>query len=114
MTDPTQPSIDAAGWTAVDDAQSGAEGWYLSTCYGCAEGGARGAALRIEKRDEVDTFAGDEDAWTHVLRRAAEGARMHRRALLAIRTDNPTEYALLLDHARKIGLTFIDVDSVPA
>ena len=39
---------------------------------------------------------------------------MHRRALLAIRTDNPTEYDLLLDHARKIGLTFIDVDSVPA
>jgi hypothetical protein len=77
-------------WSNADSALANAEGWDIfEACDG----------LRLERDDEAMTFAGDGDAWLHVMRKAnEEQSDLHVRAMEHLKAESPTEYARIINH----------------
>jgi hypothetical protein len=75
-----------SGWNAYDDEKAMAEGWCLSECHG-----SRNGPWQIQALDTRREFAGDEEAWRHVVARAREGSGLHIRALEFVDWHNARE-----------------------
>ena len=76
-----------------------AEGWCIFETIGTMDEGT----VRLEKVDEAERFNSDAEVWTHVIKSAAMGRRLHIGALEIIRAENPTEWARLTQHGIYIG-----------
>lgn len=57
---------------------------------------------RIERDDEAGIFAGDQEAWEHIIRKSNDGSALHRSAILFIRENNPEEFFFMLSHVMAI------------
>lgn len=66
----------SAKWEAVDNTRAAAEGWAL------IESGARG--WEVQRDDEAGLLMDDRAAVELVAKRARQGSRFHRRALLIL------------------------------
>lgn len=52
--------------------------------------------------EETVRFASDEEAWTHVLRRASRGSSLAWKALIFLARTNPDEHSRILSHLTNI------------
>jgi hypothetical protein len=78
-----------------DNQQAHAEGWGIFDL--CEVG--RADPYQLQRIDEDERFASDDDAWRYVTARAAEGSAYHRTALDFLRDHSPGEHAALIAHA---------------
>lgn len=76
---------------AFDNRQAHEEGWGIFDL--CEVG--RADPYQLQRVDEDERFASDDDAWRHVAARAAEGSAYHSAALAFLRKSSPGEYAAL-------------------
>ena len=85
---PAHDNLD--GWTVSDSLAAIAEGWDVCDCDGSENG-----RFQLCKRDDMDAFADDTDAWVHVATRAREGSALHAQALVFVMRHNPIEYTAI-------------------
>ena len=64
------------------------EGWFISNGSDDLD--------QIQKCQETNIFATDQQAWAYVLTRAIYGSTFHKQALQRIETNNPADYALMM------------------
>lgn len=88
------PELTLADWTAENDHAAAREGWSLFESGGSADGTPQ--VQRIDDPAPGETeLDGDEAAWA--ILRADPGAPLHARALAIIRSENPAEYARVME-----------------
>lgn len=89
MTARTFPGEDE--WSFAEVNVAAEEGWCISDADGSENG-----RTQLQSLDHMGIFADDDGAWRHVRSKAAEGSRLHQRALKAIRNHNPTEFVAIM------------------
>ena len=70
-----------------DNTQAATEGWCISECHGSDNG-----PYQLQRDDEAEVFASDDEAWLFVFRKVAEGSEYHRQAILFLEKESPFEY----------------------
>lgn len=70
-----------------DNTQALDEGWGIFDCFGSDNGD-----WQIQKVDEWDAFASDDDVWRYVLQQASYGCAYYSAALDFIRVHSPVEW----------------------
>ena len=64
------------------------EGWFISNGSDDLD--------QIQKCQDTNIFETDQAAWAFVLTQALAGSMFHKRALQQIKTNNPTDYDLMM------------------
>jgi hypothetical protein len=100
-TTPAHDNLD--GWTLADSLAAIAEGWDVFDCDGSANG-----RFQICKRDDMEIFEDDTDAWVHIGTRATEGSRLHMRALTFVMQHNPVEYTAISNTVRVPSVALVE------
>lgn len=74
-------------WTFEDSVAAHVEGWDIFECWGSLNG-----PWQIQKFDDEDRYAEDNEVWSLVRQRAAAGSALHQKALDFLQVHNPREY----------------------
>ena len=82
-----------------DNTQAMAEGWGISHCLGSKDG-----PWQLQKIDEQEVFEKDDEAWSFVLWKVAEGSEYHIAAIQFLQDHCPAEFDRLVDHCGFLGL----------
>jgi hypothetical protein len=69
-----------------DETQALTEGWSIFQCWGSENG-----PFQLQRVDEDEAFANDDDVWAFVIDKARAGSTYHKSALDYLRLYNPTE-----------------------
>ena len=86
---PCQPLAAQPALDTLDHQATTPEGWGVYDCGLREDGTPRIELQRIDEPDGAEpSFASDEDAWRHVIARAAAGSALH---LQALRLVDPVE-----------------------
>ncbi len=73
------------------------EGWDIFDAYGSVNG-----RWQIQRCDEMEVFASDQEAWAHVWQKSEEGSVVHRLAINAIMIENPSEYVAIMTYVNNL------------
>lgn len=86
------------GWEIFSTSRDPAEALFTSdgTPYGYRP-------FELQKLDDADAFSTDQEAWAHVVSRAAAGDALSQKALAFLAENSPDEYNAILEATKEIA-----------